>query len=908
MAAVDDHRPQKRPRTNPTTELAPGPVDHIFIADGVSAKKANVKKIPLSCCECRRLKLKCDRNFPCASCKKRGCAEICPDGVLVSGKGTRFILANTEQLHTKIHEMSDRIRLLEDALGKLHHSHEVLLRRCSNPDLLSATHNPWPGEEEEMTVHVHPLLHPDLLSVKSSMELYSNIGNTGQKPDTVANGEASMRGSLSSSVEKAASKQGGSQEDPSHSIAPGRVDSEMSISVYPQFSSQTSGANGNLAAQVIQLGEAFPLSTPASWDTCGGKLAMREYIRSQAPSKPEAKYLWEQASKKALWQYNPHPSATFFSDLAHHIQTSPVADLCPARLSLFFVILAVGSHVDQSETGHSLSSNLSQLSDTHLNHAKPKNAIAKQYHHLGRASLCEVPMMEETDVNGILALFWEIWYLLAFSDSKIANSLAWGTMGLMVKLAQKINLHRDCGGKSKTHPEETEVRRALFWELLYLDARLALSLGRPPSISIQYFDTQRPSYSPEVGTDFRFSMHHYQQWKHSYFGECLSPVLDALSRPTVPPYSDVLALDRRVRDFPIPDVLRSWNDGRLQPRALTMQKGSVCTAIEAVLLQLHRKFFFHALSAFDEAFNRKHRFAPSVLAVFLSASRMIASIQDLYQQEPSLTSKIKGYWNNAFSSTVMLCLLISRAPFTCLSPAALQEIERARRLFRAAKDRCLRASQVLPILESMVEQANDTYYRWQTNQDVPTVILKYSHDDPSREPTTRDPFVNTHPSLAQCILEVHERGKSLFPLRKPCQCGDYVAEECPPNLPSWMPDSTPSSFTIPQPSSAPPESSTGVRGHYGTGPMYAPTPGYRHVMEGMNTMALPAGNPRTTNFSVAPSTGLYSSRVLPVDSPVLQLQLPISTQAVSSMEVTDMPTFDLAALSVEADHEWMTFF
>ena len=44
--------------------------------------------------------------------------------------GTRFILANTEQLHGKIQEMSDRIRSLEDALQSLHAEHTI------NPDEL----------------------------------------------------------------------------------------------------------------------------------------------------------------------------------------------------------------------------------------------------------------------------------------------------------------------------------------------------------------------------------------------------------------------------------------------------------------------------------------------------------------------------------------------------------------------------------------------------------------------------------------------------------------------------------------------------------------------------------------------------------------------------------------------------
>jgi len=74
--------------------------------------------------------------------------------------------------------------------------------------------------------------------------------------------------------------------------------------------------------------------------------------------------------------------------------------------------------------------------------------------------------------------------------------------------------------------------------------------------------------------------------------------------------------------------------------------------VSPVLLQLHRSFFTRALSGPEEAFNRRHKYAPSVVAVFLSASRMIATVQDLYQREPQLTARILGYWSNAFSAAV----------------------------------------------------------------------------------------------------------------------------------------------------------------------------------------------------------------------------------------------------------------
>lgn len=72
-----------------------------------------------------------------------------------------------------------------------------------------------------------------------------------------------------------------------------------------------------------------------------------------------------------------------------------------------------------------------------------------------------------------------------------------------------------------------------------------------------------------------------------------------------------------------------------------------------VLLQLHRTFFTRALSG-PEAFYRSHQYAPSVVAVFLSASRMITTVQDLYHREPQLTARILWYWSNAFSAAVCI--------------------------------------------------------------------------------------------------------------------------------------------------------------------------------------------------------------------------------------------------------------
>lgn len=68
----------------------------------------------------------------------------------------------------------------------------------------------------------------------------------------------------------------------------------------------------------------------------------------------------------------------------------------------------------------------------------PYSPVAETYHTVARAALNEVSVMERTNTDTILALFYEIWYLLVFSDQKKAVGYAWGLMGLSSKLAQSV--------------------------------------------------------------------------------------------------------------------------------------------------------------------------------------------------------------------------------------------------------------------------------------------------------------------------------------------------------------------------------------------------------------------------------------------------------------------------------------
>lgn len=83
-------------------------------------------------------------------------------------------------------------------------------------------------------------------------------------------------------------------------------------------------------------------------------------------------------------RFNPDTSETFIPNLIHSVYTTQLSALLPHRLGLFLMILAIGSVVD-------------------LQHG-PDRARAERYHHLARAALCEVPVMDDTSFDAVNAL------------------------------------------------------------------------------------------------------------------------------------------------------------------------------------------------------------------------------------------------------------------------------------------------------------------------------------------------------------------------------------------------------------------------------------------------------------------------------------------------------------------------
>ncbi|KAL0961374.1 hypothetical protein HGRIS_006329 [Hohenbuehelia grisea] len=631
-------------------------------------KEARAQKT-LSCMECRRLKLKCDRIFPCQSCCKRGCAEICPEGALTSGRGSRFILANTEHLHEKITQLQERVRQLEEALENLHiesyfERHPHLHADSGSPPTSATQNSPHTtnssysplktssGSNEpqrkssRLRVPPHPLLTPPLLRIKTSINI------PGENDGANANDAADTNG-RDPAVDYAhglpvheAVRSGGL-------VSPAEVRTDDRRFMVPPMASLRA-RTPDVPSDIVRLSAMFPYPWQCNLET-------RKRIRDMLPSQVDAKTLCEDAKRNALWQFNLDASNTFIDNLLHHVYTTPFEDVSPRRLALLLMNLAVGTMVGGD----------GQQSPRDREQAA---RAGQAYVHLARASLTEMGLLDAPDLDLLHCLFYMVWYNLTYSDDRKAVTYAWNMTGFVTKLSQGLGLHRDTS-KAKVIPEEDERRRAIFWEILNLDYRLSLSLGRPPSLCLSHIDTKPPRYDNSEPSTVC-----YHDWKMRFLTECLHPVLQATVQITLPAYEHVVQLDARIREFGVPPAPEG---SRPTQPFFAMQKAAARMGVDVVLLQLHRRYFLKAMCSPGE-FDLDHELAPSVVATYVCSSSLITATEALFESEPTLSTRFIHFWFNLFGAATALRLLITRVPQCPLSKCAVQELRRIRQIFRSA--------------------------------------------------------------------------------------------------------------------------------------------------------------------------------------------------------------------------------
>ncbi|RXW23973.1 hypothetical protein EST38_g1865 [Candolleomyces aberdarensis] len=598
--------------------------------EGTGAGETPVKKrrkgaTRLSCAECRRLKLRCDRTIPCSSCVKRGCGAICPDGSLTTGQGNRFVLASTQELHEKISELSNRLLKVKMPLQReppsMRNGGLVIKEEENNPDTLDAF-----GSLS--------------ISLSGRTKYFGHI----------ANSWLFLQNELPEDE---------NTEDPVTSL------------------------RNHLSPEVLTRASAFPISHASTLANIG-----LQTLSWYLPQPDIAHKLRNIYYSHAAWMYNPISRETFdeevWSQFYGHQRMLTEDPVLYHRLSLMFIVLAIGSLMDMSLPAYNLE--------------------AEKYHQLARAALFHSSLFDEPTLNAVQSLFLMTYYMFLADRHGTNTGARWGIMGITIKVAQSIGLHRD-SGKWKVDSAETQRRRELFWELFTYDSWQCYTFGRPPSFALPHIDTKMP-YLDSLGDENAFNA-----WKHRFSSECMNLFHDQAFGAKTPTYATVLQLDRKMRAFPVPPILQVVGFGNSEigqlgqeSLQLNLQRHIVLAIRELNLLYLHRSFFARAMSDHPND-PLSSPYGTSVIAAYRSAGSSIALIKNLHSQLKETSERIWFLWAHMFSCAIILGSIVTRCPSMSLAPSALAQLDSACELFAKAA-RGFRATKVLNIMLNLQRKAH----------------------------------------------------------------------------------------------------------------------------------------------------------------------------------------------------------
>ncbi|KAJ7826286.1 fungal-specific transcription factor domain-containing protein [Mycena olivaceomarginata] len=681
------------------------------------ARELEVKRSrgEVSCAECRRLKIKCDKQNPCRSCVRKGRSQLCPNGALITGQSTRFVVAATEHLHRKIARRGKRIRMLEDALTALYASkggvvgavHPLLADgenfsldaddgapgRTSEPwEVLEAAHNgtslnanPELDAFGTLSISDHGISTFFGPTGRCESLLISNLSGT---PRTHSTSISTSPSSLSLSVSHSSQSLSppsthASGPDPPALLA---LQSTSFPHRTPHGTRSTYGPSSLVSPSdppATLFSSTFPLKL------IGSPQAIHALVTPHLPPRAHAHSLVQSYFSHIAWlfrgvtrgQVGDMMRGVYAVYGLQHNSTSPDGaagdeldeepgdgedenHTGPHGLALLFTVFAAGALVQPptSPGGED---------EAYRRHVTTE---AEHLYQIARAALPLQPVLEKPSVATVQVLHLMSIYTSLTSpagharhgtgreDTETSMEMTWGLSTLAAHLSQTVGLHRDSArwGMSATMVQR---RRLLFWDIFVADVWTSLSTGRPPSFSPAYVDCSFPKDGP------------FEVWNFRFAAECVADVTARILPVGVPSYATIMELDRKVREFPLPPLDNTAPDDV----GASLQRCVLNHVRETVLMYLHRSFFAQAI--IEQPVNPlKSTYAPSFLAAYRASATVL-------------------------NAAMVFGTVVTRGPRSPLAAAAMAELEQACDLFSEAAVYSRRATEALPILKKLSQKA-----------------------------------------------------------------------------------------------------------------------------------------------------------------------------------------------------------
>ncbi|TCD62867.1 hypothetical protein EIP91_006273 [Steccherinum ochraceum] len=607
-------------------------------------------RVPVSCAECRRLKLRCDRKVPCETCVKRGCSAICPEGSLTTGKGSRLAFADAEELHKKIDRLRKRNTSLEDAL-------RVLQSAVSDDQ--------------------HPLLMDDAMDDRDPSR-HKSAPLTGPPLSREDEEFLDAFGTLTLGLRGESRFFGQTSRSEYLVYAPEYVPPCMSESNLPHLT----------VDMVDAARESFEIPINDEFE-------MKKKLLTLLPPLSQACRLCEIFLEHGEYLWTPIPRNQLFDEILGVIyRTTPLFTeetnlVSTHALSLLFMVFALASSLDMEKL--------------------PYAVEAREYYFMARLALKCAPPTHDCTLWALQSLIYMNVFLELgdWSPAHPAAHSAWILAGFTVKLGYSIGLHVN-SSKWQLDAEASERRSHVFWQLFFQDTWISFGFGRPPIISLSYVDCDMPKDTEESIDNEGHKHWGYHTWSWQY-SKLLHNVMNQAFAAKTPHYSTVLDLDRQVRDFPIPWRMRikcGYPEDIPPTNAIRVQRWFCMACKESTLLNLHRAYFAQALKEQPSDLLR-HRYGPSVMATYRSAWRIIEGLKEACKTVAPILARTRLPWSQCLSAAIVMCLLVTRAPTSSLSTASLFELDRVTELFEEMGASSQPAKNNLGVLQKLRRQAHE---------------------------------------------------------------------------------------------------------------------------------------------------------------------------------------------------------
>ncbi|KAJ6520347.1 fungal-specific transcription factor domain-containing protein [Mycena sanguinolenta] len=600
----------------------------------------------LSCAECRRLKLKCDKSLPCGSCVRRGCESICPLGNLSAGQGTRFILADTNQLHAKIAEMSQRIRQLEEALA-------ILQAVVSNER--------------------HPLLATDLLSIKFAAEAPI-------RPDPPAPEQApaiiDALGTLTLGNAGEVKYFGRSAGSETLLIAEDCSDDEESAS----------DTESSLPQEIAEIGDVFP-----SGRQLDSKL---QQIRTILPPYARAVDLCEVYLAHGALFFRPIKRNELLGPCLQAIYgpDAPEANKdAPHALAMLFFILALGALLDLRLPPYN---------------AEAERFYGAGRSALGLHAVYDSPLVDTVRAIGLMATYHthagkkysrnSAWCLMSVA-AKLAQSIGLHRDSARWYVEQKtVQMRRTLFW---------EVFAADVSHSLALGRPPAIHLSY---VDCEYPEDEESTVMDDgkVRPGFWHSKYHFSRdiWM------ALAEATLAARPPGYATVLELDRRVRELSmpDSYKPYPTRADGEEQYYSSAASLRAAYAGQYRAVTMIYLHRSFFAQTMLDFPSNPLRSP-FATSFLTAYRSASVIIKATAHQFDRNPEMAMRVWFILHQTFSAAIIAGTVVTLSPKSNFASSALLDLGLAVDLFERSAKQSHRAKLALAVLTKLKERAMHAY-------------------------------------------------------------------------------------------------------------------------------------------------------------------------------------------------------